>query len=464
MMLHLGTSPKSSLARRLMVSAGISSIIVLTAIVIALSAVYRTQILTILDDELDRTLTTLERSAATDETGNLLPNQEQLPSDPTYSTPLSGRYWAMVPLEDNGEYGRYLKSESLWDDDIPWPREMVADLIERPGNILRASGVGPNGEPLRMAAEGLFLENRDMPVMLFAAFDRTETDKGARRFVYVLIGVMMAVTAGTLFALWFGIRSALRPLQRIEADIADIREGRQTQLDGQYPSEIRPLSEELNKLMEHNRGVVERARTHVGNLAHALKTPLAVLMNEASGSGPLDDVVRRQAGAMHDNVQHYLKRAQAAARAQTLGARTELSVVLADLTRLLNKLFASRDISVSADPAAGILIRGEKQDLEEMVGNLMENGCKWARSKVHVAVQTKGSDILIHIDDDGDGLADDEREAALKRGVRLDEAAPGTGLGLSIVSELAELHEGKLELSRAPELGGLRASLRLPRA
>ncbi|MEO1476878.1 MAG: HAMP domain-containing sensor histidine kinase, partial [Pseudomonadota bacterium] len=440
------------------------SLVVLAGIVITLSAVYRTQILTILDDELDRTLTTLERSVGTDQTGALVSNEDELPSDPNYGTPLSGRYWAMVSLEADGLYGAYLNSESLWDGDIPWPKDLANELMDRPGIVFRSNGVGPNGEPLRMAAEALLLPNRDVPVMLLAAFDRTETDRGARRFVYVLIVAMSAVAAGILFALWFGIRSALRPLQRIEADVADIREGRRTKLEGEYPSEVKPLSEELNKLMEHNRGVVERARTHVGNLAHALKTPLAVLMNEASGDGPLDDVVRRQAGAMHENVQHYLKRAQAAARAQTLGARADLAQVLSDLSRLLNKLFANDGITVTADSAKRLMVRGEKQDLEEMVGNLMENACKWAKSEVHVTVRRVGQNVFIEVDDDGDGLAEDEREAALQRGVRLDEAAPGTGLGLSIVSELAELHEGHLELGAAPKLGGLRATLKLPLA
>jgi len=463
-MLRLGNSLNTSLARQLMIWAGISSLVVLAGIVITLSAVYRTQILTILDDELDRTLTTLERSVGTDQTGALVSNEDELPSDPNYGTPLSGRYWAMVSLEADGLYGAYLNSESLWDGDIPWPKDLANELMDRPGIVFRSNGVGPNGEPLRMAAEALLLPNRDIPVMLLAAFDRTETDRGARRFVYVLIVAMSAVAAGILFALWFGIRSALRPLQRIEADVADIREGRRTKLEGEYPSEVKPLSEELNKLMEHNRGVVERARTHVGNLAHALKTPLAVLMNEASGDGPLDDVVRRQAGAMHENVQHYLKRAQAAARAQTLGARADLAQVLSDLSRLLNKLFANDGITVTADSAKGLMVRGEKQDLEEMVGNLMENACKWAKSEVHVTVRRVGQNVFVEVDDDGEGLAEDEREAALQRGVRLDEAAPGTGLGLSIVSELAELHEGHLELGAAPKLGGLRATLKLPLA
>lgn len=453
-----------SLARRLMVGAGLYALVVLAIIVVVLSAVYRSQVVTLLDDELDRTLVTLARAVDTDGRGGLRTRAEALPSDPVYQTPLSGRYWVVVGFDEDGKYDAILNSNSLWDGEIPWPESNTADLLARPGTIFRANGTGSNDEPVRMVAQALILPNRETPVMLLAAFDRSETDRGAERFSLLLLFAMTLLGAGILFALWLGIRSALRPLRRVEADVADVREGRRTRLEGDYPSEVRPLSEELNKLLEHNRGVVERARTHVGNLAHALKTPIAVLMNEASGDGPLDDVVRRQAGAMHANVQHYLKRAQAAARAQTLGARADLAPVLADLSRLLNKLFSSKGISVTTDTADGLVFRGERQDLEEMIGNLMENGCKWARSKVHVSAGTEGDRLVVHVDDDGDGLEEEDRAAAMQRGVRLDEAAPGTGLGLSIVTELAELHEGTFQLDRAPDLGGLRATLRLPRA
>ena len=188
-------------------------------------------------------------------------------------------------------------------------------------------------------------------------------------------------------------------------------------------------------------------------------------MNEASGSSSLDDVVRRQTGTMHASVNHYLKRARAAARAQSLGARCEVPPILDGLSRTMNKLFSHQGIEVSVIVPKRLLFRGERQDLEEMVGNLMENACKWAKSTVRVSSQlSDDGTFTLHVDDDGDGLEPDERVAALQRGVRLDEAAPGTGLGLSIVKELAEMHEGKFTLNDAPGLGGLRASLRLPRA
>jgi len=455
---------ENSLARRLMGSAGLIGVVLLGGIVLILSTLYTSQILTILDNELDRTVTTLQGAVDADVAGQIVIDADREPSDPFFETPLSGRYWAVLVSDAAGLYTPVAQSDSVWDGVLPWSADTLNVITQNSGHPQRANGVGPSGEPLRMVGQAMILSEIEQPVILLVGFDRSETDRGSLRFTLILTATMAAIGIGFLFALLLGIRSALAPLRRIEADIADVREGRRTLMETDYPREVLPLNLELNKLLEHNRGIVERAQTHVGNLAHALKTPLAVLVNEAKGQTPLDDVVRRQAGAMHDNVQHYLKRARAAARAQTVGARSEVKPVLDDLARLLNKLFAERQINVSVNCPKGVYVRLEKQDLEEMAGNLMENACKWARSEVRVRVSPSRSMLNIFIDDDGPGLSPDERVAALKRGVRLDEAAPGTGLGLSIVTELADMYEGAFVLEEAPKLGGLRASLRLPRA
>ena len=455
---------ENSLARRLMASAGLIGIVLLGGIVLILSTLYTSQIVTILDNELDRTVTTLQGAVDANVEGEVLLYEEREPSDPFFERPLSGRYWAIL-AQDTGEvYQTVRSSASVWDGALPWSSETLTEIIERPGQPVRWDGTGPNDEPLRLVSQAMILPEISMPLVLLVGFDRSETDRGSLRFTLILAATMAALGVGFLGALLLGIRSALRPLRRIESDIADVRAGRRTLMETDYPLEVLPLNLELNKLLEHNRGIVERAQTHVGNLAHALKTPLAVLINEAQGEAPLDDVVRRQAGAMHDNVQHYLKRARAAARAQVVGARSEVKPVLDDLARLLNKLFARQDISVDVTCQTGLFARVEKQDLEEMTGNLMENACKWASGEVKVRVLVFPESLLIQIDDDGPGLAPEQRVAALQRGVRLDEAAPGTGLGLSIVTELADMHEGSFVLEEAPNLGGLRASLRLPRA
>ena len=452
-----------SLARRLLIGAAIWCLIVLAGGAFALSALYRAQTIRLLEEDLDATLVTLSRAVEYSPDGQLVTDDAKLPADRRYETPLSGRYWVIVSLRPDGSFGRDERPSSLWDSDPPIPPDLKSRALASPGVSVFADAEGPNGETLRVGVRAIRLETGRQPVLLMAAADRYATDRGAQRFLLLLIGAMLALAGGVLIALVVQIRLVLRPLERVQADVAAVREGQCTRLDGEYPLEVAPLAEEVNKLLDHNQAVVERARTHVGNLAHALKTPLAVLRNEATGETPLDDVVRRQTAAMHANVDHYLKRAQAAARAQALGARTPILPVVDGLVRLLNRLFAEKGVEVAARISKAEVFRGEKQDLEEMLGNLMENACKWAHGRVDVSSEAAGREwIDLHIDDDGPGLGEGEREKALQRGVRLDESAPGTGLGLSIVKELAELHGGELQLGTSP-LGGLRATLRLPR-
>jgi signal transduction histidine kinase len=217
--------------------------------------------------------------------------------------------------------------------------------------------------------------------------------------------------------------------------------------------------------LDHNQEVVERQRTHVGNLAHALKTPISVLLAEAHGHpGFLSEVVMRQSLAMREQVEHHLRRARAAARAQTSGERTQVAPVLDEIARTLERSFNAKGVTIDWDADDDLYFLGERQDLQEMAGNVMENACKWCAARVWASA-TNGSTGRLHlsIDDDGPGLAPEQRDEVLKRGARLDESAPGSGLGLSIVHELARAYGGDLALSQSRH-GGLRIDLTLPRA
>ena len=209
--------------------------------------------------------------------------------------------------------------------------------------------------------------------------------------------------------------------------------------------------------------MVERARTHVGNLAHALKTPLAVLKNEAKGTDKLADLVRRQTDAMTSNVTHYLKRAQAAAQAEVLGARTDVREPVEGIARMLERLHRDKGLAIEVEVDANAIFRGERGDFDELIGNLLENAAKWCKSRINVKVTRNDDGLQITVDDDGPGLPPEHRAKALERGKRLDESAPGTGLGLSIVTELADIYGGRLHLEDSP-IGGLRARLELPAA
>ena len=456
-----------SLARRIAIAATIWGVLVLIGGAVALSAVYRAQTLALVEQDLQETLITLSRELIRED--SILPDgrvtdteRTYFPSDARFQTQYSGQYWAVVAISPDQTMVGDFRSKSLWDEDVPVTPDLISRAVTAPGVTQYGNYDGPADQRSRVAVLAIVIENRPTPLILVAAADRTPNDVAATRFRNLLLGTMIALFGGVFAAMLLGIRYSLDPLVRLQADVARVREGETQKLDGDYPAEVRPLTEELNKLIEHNREVVERARTHVGNLAHALKTPLAVLKNEASGQSQLDNVVRRQADAMQTNVEHYLKRARMAARAETIGARTDVRPVIDGLARLLNRLFDARGIEVTVEGAASAVFRGEQQDFEEMAGNLMENACKWAASEVRVRISDQAQGLVVTVEDDGAGLTEAERQAALKRGVRLDETTPGTGLGLSIVKELAELHKGELQLGVA-ELGGLSATLRFPR-
>lgn len=451
--------PKMSLSRRMLIGAVIWSLIAVVGGIIAMTVSYRAQTIALLEQELDSVLITLPRALEVLPDGRVVDQEENLPSDVRYDLPLSGRYWAVIAVENSGDFNDDIRSQSLWDGPLPVPREMAATALSSPGRTVYGNASGPADERLRVAVRGITVPNRETPILLMAAADREATDEGAEQLRLLLLISMTFLAGGTLVALWVGLSLALLPFDRVQLHISQVREGKRAQLDGEYPVEVLPLTQELNKLLDNNRAIVERAQTHVGNLAHALKTPLAVLRNEAKGSTALDDVVRRQTESMRTNVDHYLKRAQAAARSEALGVRTEVRPVADGLVRLLNRLFEESGVEVSSEISAGLYVRVEQQDLEEMLGNVMENACKWAHSRVEVSAEARDNALmLIHVDDDGEGLTDEEMAAAVKRGVRLDETAPGTGLGLSIVADIASMNGGKLTLSESP-LGGLRATI-----
>ena len=250
--------------------------------------------------------------------------------------------------------------------------------------------------------------------------------------------------------------------------MAAIRRGEAEHIAGEFPQDVAPLAAEVNQLIDANREIVERARTQVGNLAHALKTPLSVLMNEADSMSPaLPEKVREQTEIMRRQVTFYLDRARAAARARTFGVATDVKPVVEGLVRTYEKLHGDQVLTFDVALQPGLKFRGEAQDLTDLIGNLLDNAGKWARERVSIravraaAERDSGPFLVAEIDDDGPGLDKNARAAAVERGKRLDELRPGSGLGLSIVVELASIYGGSLELDESP-LGGLRAILRLP--
>jgi signal transduction histidine kinase len=290
-----------------------------------------------------------------------------------------------------------------------------------------------------------------------------EVQNEIARFNGTLIWSFAILGFGLILGVFLQVRVGLEPLKRVSDALARIRDGKARRLDGKFPAEIEPLASELNSLIEHSAEVVGRARTHVSNLAHFLKTPLTVLSSEASAQpGPLADAVMRQVVTMRRQVDHYLARARAAGALDVLGNRTPVKPVLDDLARVLKRIHAERGLEITVDCPQSLAFRGERQDLEEMAGNLIDNACKWAHARVAVAAhRTSGTSFELRVDDDGPGLDPEERALVGERGERLDESVPGTGLGLAIVRDIAKLYGGSFTLDTAPQ-GGLEARISLP--
>ncbi|MGI8840325.1 MAG: ATP-binding protein, partial [Caulobacteraceae bacterium] len=338
-------------------------------------------------------------------------------------------------------------------------------LAKAQGRALFYDSAGPMGQPLRVAAMQGRLPDLAPPLVFMAAEDRSPVNRDVRAFATTIAGFLVLLGAGIIAAVFLQVRVGLAPLFALRREVAAVRTGRSERVVGDYPSELEPLASELNALMAHNQEVVERQRTHVGNLAHALKTPLSVLLTEARQQpGRLADVVSRQAEAMSHQVDHHLRRARAAARAQGQGERTPVAPVLAELSRTLERIFRDKSLSIDWRCPDDLCFQGERQDLLEVAGNVMENACKWCVGRVRVNGGPESSrQLFLTVEDDGPGLMAEQREEVLRRGARLDESAPGSGLGLAIVDELVRAYGGSVTLS-ASALGGLRLALVLPRA
>ncbi len=461
---------RSSLAFHLVASAAVWCALVLSGAGFLLSALVGDTVESTFDARLGVLLEGLVAGTELGPDGKLV-LRPQL-GEPRFTQPLSGWYWQIGtpdhPLD---------RSSSLWDQTLPLP-PAVSDQPQGGPWTGAWTGAwtgpwtgditGPQGQSLRLLVRAITLPDVEAPLLFAVAGDRAEIRAQRQRFDRLLALALGGLFLGLLGALLLQVRIALAPLRRIESGLAAIRAGSARRLEGRLPTELQPLALELNALLDHGEALIERARTHVGNLAHGLKTPLAVLHNEAERSdGALAALVGRQVAQMRRLVDHHLARARAMATGQVLGARTDVLPVLGDLARTLERIHADRHpggalaIEVACPP--GLAFRGARQDLEEMLGNLLDNACKWAAHGVRVEAQRQAGRLLVTIDDDGPGLPAERRAEVLERGRRLDEQVPGSGLGLAIVADIALLYGGRLALDTAPA-GGLRVHLDLPAA
>src|SRR3954454_2992454 len=373
----------NSLALRLFYSAAAWTVVTLVVTGIVLSSLYRGAVERAFDRRLGVYLRTIVADVATPDEASDRPSQSL--GEPLFELPLSGWYWQVTRLDPSKVDVR--SSRSLWDSTLP-------DLEDR-GVTPSASGTrqdyvqGQEDQRLRLLERTIDLGEQGQ-FLVAVAGDAAEIDDETRNFDRALLITFAVLGFVLLLITTFQVRYGLAPLNRISQGLAAIRSGAAEQLEGSFPIEIAPLARETNALIEANREIIERARTHVGNLAHALKTPLSVIVNEAAARGddPFAAKVREQIDIMRDQVDHHLQRARIAPRATVVGTVTEVAPVVTALARSMEKIHRDRGIAIDIEATPAPKFRGEKQDLEEMIGNLVDNACKWAQSRVAIEVLT----------------------------------------------------------------------------
>jgi signal transduction histidine kinase len=457
----------NSIAFRLFASAAVWAVLVLPLAGLIIDYVHRRDVHATFNARLSQLLT-LIIAFSTDQ-GGIEPKVPRNVGEPLFELSHSGWYWQITPLESSP--GKRLISASLASEELQLPS--ARGIEPNAYNIRWFEAKGPAGEPLRIA-ETIYNTSEDDNPRFYSFLVAGNTDFAETRiadFRYPLFVSLTLAGVGLVLATLLQVRWGLKPLRAIEQRLFDIRSGNADKLEGKPPAEIEPLQTELNALIKSNQDIIERARTQVGNLAHALKTPLAVITNEvAADRSPAGRKVAEQAEIMRDQVSHYLDRAQIAARAGVIGRVTDVRPVTESIIRALERIYAERNLDIRLECASGARFQGERQDFEEMLGNLLDNACKWAahRVAVDIAVATEGLKgerrlLRVRVDDDGPGLTPEQRAQGIKRGRRLDETKPGSGLGHSIVADLAQSYRGSFTLEQAA-LGGLSARLELPAA
>jgi signal transduction histidine kinase len=414
----------------------------------ALDRVLTTSIVRNFDDQLIYVLNSMIGASEIGPDGEVRFNRA--PADQRFIEPYSGVY-----LQVSGAGHEPFPSRSLWDR-----RLKVSNSHFDVKPHVYNSNEFP-GEPLRIAERDVFLPGSNVRWRFQVAQSREMIDKQIHDLRITLIwsfaalglGLLVLAALQTIYGLW--------PLRRVQREVAAIRSGTEQRISDTFPTEIEPLAEEINQLLAHSEAQAEEARRHAGNLAHALKTPLTVITNAATADSPdLDSTVIREAALMRRQVDHHLARARAIGRRTSGQARAKVWDSVCAVQRAVDRLYEDVTVDITGDRAAEVKV--ERQDLDEMIGNLVENAAKYGNGRVFVTVEKHDPTVDVVVEDDGPGIPEPERESIFARGARLDTGKPGTGLGLAIVRDVAVIYGGSVSLEESEDLGGLLARLRLP--
>ncbi len=402
------------------------------------------------DDQMEYVLTAMIASAEIGPDGEVRLNRPL--GDQRFLEPNSGLYWQI-----SGKGKMPFPSRSLWD------RTLRVELGHTDAMPHFRTSDEFAGEPLRIVERAIVLPDSQTRWIFMVAQSRESLDAQitelrtvlATAFAVLAFGLIIMAALQTFYGLW--------PLRDVRREIAAMRSGKQHRIQDALPDEVMPMVNELNALLDHNEKQAEEARRHAGNLAHALKTPLTVIMNSATAQSPdLAETVIREATTMRRQVDHHLARARAVGRRGHSHSRAEVWQSLESVERAVGRLY--RHVRLDMAGNKQLSVRVERQDLDEMIGNLVENAAKYGGGSVFVTVEDAGEMVAIIIEDDGRGIPEKDRARIFDRGVRLDSGKPGTGLGMAIVRDVAEIYNGSIELEESEDMGGLLVRLSLPKA
>jgi signal transduction histidine kinase len=447
-----------SLTRRMIVVAAVWISILLFAGGFALDRVLTTSLVRSFDEQLVYALNGMIASSEIGPEGEVRFNRQ--PADQRFIEASSGLYFQITDMPRNS-CGQDATSPLCYRSRSLWDRRLAASPL--PGyELVRRNSYEFEGEPLRIVERDVIIPGSQTKWRFQVAQRRENLDlqlkelRNTLTWSFIVLGLGLVVLAAlqTIYGLW--------PLRRVRSEVVAIRSGAKTRVSEDFPDEIQPLTQEINQLLAHNEEQAEQARRHAGNLAHALKTPLTVITNAATAKDPeLHDTVCREATTMRRQVDHHLARARAIGRRASAQARACVWDSLEAVQRAVSRMHEGATVDIAGDKSADV--RVERQDLDEMLGNLVENAAKYGSGRVFVTVEVSAPFVDILVEDDGPGIAPEQRAELFTRGKRLDTTGkPGTGLGLAIVRDVAEIYGGTVSLEESEDLGGLLARLSLP--